>query len=427
MHYVWEHRLWNPSLPLHTTTGLPLRIISPGTPNTHAGPDFFNARILIDGHLWAGNVEIHLRASDWHRHHHTADPAYHSVILHVVDRDDATILRPDGTPIPQLRLPCSPVFYRHYHTLVGAPASELPCAPQLSLIHPIHLTAFTQALAYSRLYRRADHIRTLLGRLGNDWESTSYITVARALGFGLNGDCFERLAISTPLRVISRHADQLPLVEALLLGQSGLLDNLPATVDPYIARLGREHTYLAHKFNLAPMAAPAWKMARTRPANLPYRRIALLAAILHHTTSLHRRILQATAPDEIAAILSPTLSDYWSRHYTLTDASHPRMPAPLSATSIQSLTINVAATIQFAYGHINRSQRHTRAAVSLLASIPPEHNRLTDPFIRAGLNCPDALTSQALIELHHTYCTGRRCLNCRIGHRQLAMHTLRDI
>ena len=104
LHYVWRHKLY-PLQPLHTTTGQTVEVIDPGLPNTHdAGPDFFNAKLKIDGTLWVGNVEIHVRASDWHRHGHDRDKAYDSVILHVVDKDDAPVYRTNGELIPQLVL-----------------------------------------------------------------------------------------------------------------------------------------------------------------------------------------------------------------------------------------------------------------------------------------------------------------------------------
>ena len=84
MQYVWEHRLWLQEK-MVTNTGLRIRIIDPGVRNTDAGPDFFNAKIEIDGCLLVGNVEIHNRASDWRRHGHNEDEAYDSVVLHVVN------------------------------------------------------------------------------------------------------------------------------------------------------------------------------------------------------------------------------------------------------------------------------------------------------------------------------------------------------
>lgn len=425
MQYVWQHRLWPATLSLATVDGRPVRIIHPGRLNTDAGPDFFNARILIGGRLWAGDVEIHVKASDWYRHGHHTDPAYSSVILHVVDFDDTAVTRPDGTPIDQMRLPCSPDFRAHYDTLVAAADRSLPCAGRIAAIEPIHLTAWTQALAYERLYERADRIARLHRTLSSDWESVSYVTLARALGFGINGDCFERLALATPLNVLGHHADNLLAVEALLFGQSGLLD-AAASADPYVDTLRREYRFMAHKFGLRPMSAPAWKMARMRPAGFPHRRIALLASIIHSGARIHSRLIEAATPADVDTILSASLSGYWQHHYHLSDPYHEHTPQTLSRQSLATLAINVAATLKFAYGHIAGVPDQRRQAVELLESLPPETNRLTAPFTDAGLPCRDALTSQGLIQLRRAYCEAHRCLHCRIGHRHLSAHAIRQ-
>lgn len=425
MQYVWQHRLWPADRPLTTTDGRPVRIIHPGRLNTDAGPDFFNARILIDGRQWAGDVEIHVRASDWYRHSHHTDPAYSSVILHVVDLDDSAVTRPDGATIDQMRLPCSPDFRARYDTLVAAAAHTLPCAGRIPSIEPLHLTAWTQALAYERLYERADRIAAMLARLSSDWESVSYVTLARALGFGINGDCFERLALATPLSILGHHADNLLTVEALLFGQSALLDAAGQSPEPYVTSLRSEYRFMAHKFGLRPMSAPAWKMARMRPAGFPHRRIALLASIIHSGARIHSRLLEAATPADVDAILQSSLSGYWEHHYHLSDPYHESTPRALSRQSAATLAINVAATIKFAYGHITGSASQREQAIELLESLPPEANRYTTPFTAAGIACRDALTSQGLIQLRRAYCEAHRCLECRIGHRHLSAHALR--
>lgn len=425
MQYVWQHRLWPHTRQLTTVDGREVRVISPGTLNTDSGPDFFNAKIMIDGHLWAGDVEIHVRASDWYRHGHHTDSAYNSVILHVVDYDDQAVARSDGQPIDQLRLPCNPEFRHRYDALVNASDSGLPCAGEIDRMERVRITDWIQALGYERLYERADRVGALLRRFDGDWESVCYVTLARALGFGINGDCFERLALATPLRVLGRHADDLFIIEALLLGQSGLLDAAVESADSYVASLQREYRFMAHKFGLAPMASPAWKMARMRPANFPHRRIAILAAILHGGFRMLSRIVAADSRAEAESLFAPTLSGYWRHHYHLADHYHDQVPEVLGRTSVVTLCINVVAALRFAYGYHTASQDHMQAAVDLLTQLPAERNRLVEPFTRAGIECRDAFASQALIQLHRGYCEVHKCLYCRIGHRQLASCAIR--
>lgn len=302
MQYLWQHRLWPQQL-LHTTDGQPVRIIDPGRLNTDAGPDFFNAKISIGGHIWAGDVEIHVRASDWHRHNHDGDPAYDSVILHVVDRDDASISRSNGETIPQLCMQCTPEFSRRYDELVCRADTSLPCAAEIAALPPLHVTSWLSSLAFERLYDKVDRITSLLDRLHGDWESTCYVTLARNLGFSVNSDPFERLALSLPLIFIGKHSDSLTSVEALLFGQSGLLPP-DAPQDPYVQLLQREYTFLAHKFGLHAPDNLGWKMSRMRPPMFPQRRIALLASILHGGFRMMSRLLDIKSVEDTRSLFS---------------------------------------------------------------------------------------------------------------------------
>lgn len=403
---------------MHTVDGRPVHIIDPGRLNTDAGPDFFNAKVIIDGRKWAGDIEIHVRASDWHRHGHDSDPAYDSVILHVVDRDDAPIRRSNGEVIPQMRMACTPDFYRKYSDLVDRADRDLPCIDALASTSPLHLTDWLDSLLFERLYAKADRISSWFDRTSSDWESAAYICIARCLGFGINGDPFERLALSTPLIFIAKHCDSLFTIEALLFGQSGLLDNAPAA-DPYVESLRKEYAFMAHKFGLHQTQSPGWKMSRMRPANFPHRRIATLAALLHQSTRLMSRMLDIHTIEEATDFFNIPLSGYWSDRFSFGHASQSAARS-LSRSSIVSLTINAIVPLQFAYAMARGIDALADNAVSLLQSLPPERNSIVDVFMRAGIKVTDASISQSLIQLRRSYCETRKCLYCRIGHRLLA-------
>lgn len=417
MQYVWLHRLW-PVGEMTTVDGRHVEVLDPGSLNTDAGPDFFNAKIRVGGELWAGNVEVHVRASDWHRHGHDADPAYQSVILHVVDRDDAVIRASDGRVIPQMRMPCNPALNNKYNELVGRADSALPCASDLAALHPLYLSDWVSALAYERLYAKVDRIESLRARLSGDWESTCYVTVARGLGFGVNGDPFERLALSLPLLFIGKHSDSLTSVEALLFGQAGLLTGAAVT-DAYASHLKREYDFLSTKFSLRPVESPGWKMARMRPPNFPHRRIAVLAAMLHGGFRMMNHIVSVSAVDEAVALFMPQLSEYWRTHASF----GPPMPVTvgtLSHSSALVMVINVVVPLMMAYGMAHGDESMADKAVGLLQEIKPENNSIVRLFQSAGLKVSDAFMSQGLIQLRRNYCEQRKCLYCRIGHRRLS-------
>lgn len=423
MQYIWQHRLWVQQ-DMHTVDGRSVQVIDPGRLNTDAGPDFFNAKVRIDGEMWVGNIEIHSRASDWFRHQHDKDNAYDSVILHVVGKDDAAVYRCNGELIPQLRMPCSPRFTEKYHDLVGRASTELPCATELREIPSIYITDWIATLAHERLYRKAERVKSLLERFHGSWQEACYVTIARSLGFGINSEAFERLALSVPLSFMLKHSDSLLSVEALLFGQSGLLENAPAD-NAYTQRLIEEYRFLANKFNLRQPQPLGWKMARIRPGNFPHRRIATLAAMIHGGFSITSSILEVT--DEAAArqIFDMTLTGFWAQRYSFNPATASSAKA-LSDSSVSILLINAVIPLIYAYGLSRNDTAMCDRAIALSQSLKPERNSVVELFTRAGIKCPDAFTSQALIELRREYCETRKCLYCRIGHRMLARKVKSD-
>jgi len=401
---------------MRTVDGRVVQVIDPGQINTGAGPDFFNAKIAIDGRTWAGDVEIHVRATDWHRHGHDKDPAYDSVILHVVDRDDAIIQRSNGEPIPQLRMPCSPQFHLKYKALVDKADRDLPCADQMRTIPGIYLTDWLSTLGYERIYRKADRVTELLSRFSGDWESACYVTLARCLGFGVNGDPFERLALSLPLSFIGKHSDSITAIEALLFGQSGLID-VPS--DHYSQHLKKEYDYLAHKFGLSKPHSLNWKMSRMRPGNLPHRRIATLAAMLSGGFRMMSGILDVETIDDARKLFVPDFTGYWANHYNF-GAPTAVSIGGMSRSSMMGLVINAVVPLQFAYGTTHDNQDLASRAVALLQNLPAERNSVVQIFSHGGITASDSFMSQGLIELRREYCEQRKCLYCRIGHRMLA-------
>lgn len=422
MQYVWQHRLLLTDN-MVTVDGRKVTVIDPGRLNTDAGPDFFNAKVKIGDRLWAGDVEIHVRASDWHRHGHDGDRAYDSVVLHVVDRDDTAISRHDGEIIPQMVMQCDAEFHRKYHQLVDRADIDLPCAPEMAAMPRLHVLDWLTSLGFERLYEKADRLTRLVADYSGDWEQAAYVVLARALGFGTNAEPMERLARSLPLHFLRKHSDSPTAVEALFFGQGGLLDTAPAD-DPYVDELRREHNFFAHKFSLRPLQPLGWKMARMRPHNFPHRRIALLAALLCSDSRLVARLIDASSIDELLEIFRRPLCGYWASHFTFGPGTE-RCFDTLSKASAHILIINVAAPLLMAYGSARSDEELSRRAAELLHSLPPESNSIVSLFTSAGLPCDDAFTSQALIHLRRNLCETRKCLYCRLGHRLLASRASR--
>ena len=421
MQYVWQHRLWMPGS-IGDVDGNPVSVIDPGLINTNAGPDFFNAKVRIGDRLWVGNVEIHVRASDWHRHGHDSDPAYHSVVLHVVQHSDTRIRRPDGELIPQVVMPCAEDFRHHYEQMVHNPCADLPCAEYLRSLESIHVRSWVDALAHERLYAKSDRVRQLYERLGADWQAVIFVTLARALGFGLNSDPFERLALSINPAVMMKHRDNRIALEAILFGQAGLLnpENVDPASRPYLERLRQEYDFMATKFNLKPPAALGWKMARMRPQNFPHRRVAALAAIIAGGFEAAQRLFYITDAEQARALFDANLEGFWAGHSNFGAGREGGCAKAFSSDSLNVLIINVVVPILNAYSEIYGDDSMHERALDILHVLPAERNSIIRLFSSAGVRCSDAYTSQALIQLRREYCDPRKCLYCRIGHRYLA-------
>ena len=417
MQYVWKHRLWR-SEDMVTNTGKKVRVVDPGLLNTDAGPDFFNAKIEIDGHMWVGNVEMHYRATDWKRHHHDSDKAYDSVILHVVAKDDAPVRRTNGELIPQLVLEVSPQFNADYASLVGA-TIEVPCATKIKQVPHLTIVEWVEGLAFERLHGKVERIHQLLDSFNGSWEDVCYVTLARNFGFGINNDAFERLARRTPLRLLGKHSDSVLQIEALLFGQAGMLDAQKPGMDSYYKQLCTEYAFLSNKFQLTPKEKESWKLFRIRPQNFPYRRIAMLAQFIEGGFRMMNRILEAEGEKEMRALFEVELSGYWTKHYTFGKPNE-RATATLSRSSTDIILINTVAPLLYAYGELTGNYEMTDKAIKLLEDLRAESNSIVSHFVAYGIDCPDALTSQALVQLKREYCDARKCIYCKIGHHLLS-------
>lgn len=286
-------------------------------------------------------------------------------------------------------------------------------------MEPLHLHSWIDSLAYERLYQKSERIKRYLDHFSGDWESTCYTALARALGFGINSEPFERLAMSLPLKFIGKHSDSQLSIEALLFGQAGFLDNIDGN-DTYTSLLKQEYDFLANKFTLVKPASLGWKTARMRPPNFPHRRIAFLAAILFGGFKMMSKILDTRSVDDLPRLFNVEFTGYWATHYTFGERSEKPVAAALSRSSISVLAINVVVPLIHAYSLSIDNRELTALSVSLLQDLKPESNTIISLFNAGGIQCPDAWTSQALIQLRREYCETKKCLYCRIGHRMLS-------
>ena len=414
LHYVWKHRIF-PLKELTTTTGQQLEIIDTGLYNRDAGPDFFNAKLKLDGVLWVGNVEIHTHSSHWNRHGHHQDSAYDNVVLHVATHIDAEVCRSNGETVPQLQLDC-PEHVRTNFEELSRSDHYPPCYRIIPSLSSFVLHSWMSALQMERFEQKNARIAERLSLCNRHWEDAFFVTLARNFGFGLNSDAFEAWAKTIPLRAVDKHRDCLFQIEAIFFGQAGVLADREG--DEYYLNLKREYEYLAHKFGLTPMDVGRWRFLRLRPNNFPHIRISQLAGLYHRSYGLFSRLMEMQTLKEIRDILRGGATEYWNSHYTFGGCS-PLRPKTLTDSSLDLLIINTVVPFLYAYGlHKGKELLCTRAT-AFLEELRPENNHIIRMWSRCGLKVAHAGDSQALIQLKKEYCDKKKCLYCRIGYEYL--------
>ena len=425
LHYVWKHKLL-PIHPLRTTDGREVEVIDTGLYNRNAGPDFFNAKVKIDGTLWVGNVEIHQRSSDWYVHHHDHDAAYNNVILHVVSIANMEVTTADGKHLPQLQIDIPEEVARNYDELRIADHYP-PCYRIIPEMSRLTIHAWMSALQTERLEQKTQAIVKRVEQCEGSWEAAYFMTLARNFGFGINGDAFETWARQLPLQAAGHHRDDLFQVEALFLGQAGLLneDAIPeryrdaAKGEGHFDRLRNEYKYLAHKFSLQPIDARQWRFLRLRPQNFPHVRLSQLAMLYYKRRSGLSQLLDCTTIDKAKELLTTEATEYWKNHYSFGSES-PFSQKKLSASSQSLLLINTAVPMLFAYGRHHGNEALCDRAFDFLEQLKPERNHIVSMWQQCGLDVETAGDSQALIQLKKEYCDRKKCLQCRIGYAFLS-------
>lgn len=412
LHYIWKHKLFQKNLSL--TDGTSIEILDVGIHNPDQGPDFFNAKIKVNGECWAGNIEIHKTSADWYTHKHHKDLHYDSVVLHVVSKADREIMNSKGRLIPQCEIVYSNQVQENIDFLLNADVS-VPCCNYLRDIPQMFLTGWINALLLERLERKATDLDCFYNASNGSWAEVFYIILSRSMGFGLNSDAFEQLAKSLPLSYILKQADKLIQIEALLFGQAGLLSDLPDT-DEYVANLKREYNFLQNKYSLIPLPPSIFRMMRVRPASSPILRIAQLAVLLQNIQGLWSKILSSKDVGQIRLLLHVNASEYWQTHYVFGEVSAKKNKY-IGDSSLNVMIINAVVPMLFLYGKKIGDESFIDKAMAYLEEIPAESNSIITQFSKAGLICKCAYDSQALIQLKREYCEKRKCLYCRIGYK----------
>ena len=412
LQFIWQFRYFSRQL-LQLTNGESFQVIYPGLYNTNQGPDFLGAKIRIGKTLWVGHVELHVKTSDWFRHAHQLDKNYDNVILHVVWKDDMP-LRKGGIPVFELCNLVPKLLLQHYEEWMNS-QSYIPCGSQAGQVDEIIWITWKERLIVERLQRKSSIIFSYLLENRHHWDETCWWLLARNFGIVVNTEAFESVARSLPVSLLARHKNQLHQLEALLMGQAGLLTD--RFVSHYPIMLQKEYHFLKRKYQLEPVRETV-HFLRMRPSAFPTVRLAQLAMLVQSSAHLFSIIRETVSLEKLKEMFAVTANDFWHYHYNFAESAVFK-PKKLGDQMIDNIVINTVIPLLFAYGHLHKEDRYTDRALQWLRQIASEKNTITFGFSQLCVANKNAFDSQALKELKTNYCDQRRCLDCAVGNALL--------
>lgn len=419
LHYVWATSQYSKKQ-LQTTQQEVIDVVHVGFPHQDGGPDFTNAKIRIDGKLWVGHVELHIKSSEWYDHHHHLDPAYDSTILHVVYHHDQDVFLSDGSEVPCLalenRIPKSLI---HRYTALCSNSHTIPCDALLKEVPSEIKTLCIESMFVARLSEKTEPIIERLRQSNNDWSEVFYQEICAALGLRINKLPFLMLAKQLPFRLLSKHKNNLFQLEAMLFGTAGFLKN--NALDAYESSLQREYRFLKNKYDLNPIDGHLWKFLRLRPANFPTIRIAQLAMLVHQSEHLFSQVQSNLDFMYISSLFNSTVSSYWQEHYTF-NKKHSTQKKAIGKSRINLIIINAIAPTFYCYSELLGDVELNEKVMKLMENTEAEKNKTVLYYRHRKFHVRNAIHTQGILQLHNKFCTFKNCLDCQIGHFVLKQH-----
>lgn len=411
LHHIWQFKKFN-FTNLHTVQGEKLTIINSGDYLQKAGPDFFNSQIIIGNQKWAGNVEIHIKSSDWYVHHHETDTNYDNVILHIVWEHDVEVFRKDNSEIPVLELKSyvPKNIIENYQSLV-VPKTWIFCEKQLHSLDDFTFRNWQEKLFFERLERKAIIIQKIFLETGKDWEAVLFCLLAKNFGLNTNGDIFLKIAQSIPFQKFRKESFEVENLEAMFYGRAGFFEK--DNEDLYYKDLKERWFYLSNKHQLKKVYMDPIQFFKHRPDNFPTIRLSQLANLYHSKQNLFSDIIQAVCISEFYEIFKIQVSDYWKNHYQF-DKESPKKKKNLTNSFIDLLLINTIIPLKFAYAS-SQGKDVSEGLIKLLMAVQPEKNVIIEKFHGFGITSKNAYETQSLLQLKNEYCNQKRCLECAIG------------
>ncbi|BAO76658.1 DUF2851 family protein [Winogradskyella sp. PG-2] len=411
LHYIWKYKAFSLKS-LKTTRGEDVIIKSLGEHNLNAGPDFFNGQLIIDNQLWAGNLEIHIKSSDWYLHNHENDKAYDNVILHIVWEHDTEIFRKDNSEIPTLELKhyVDKSLLNNYQKLIQS-KSWINCETDFPVVVDFLLNNWLERMYIDRLENKSERIKTLLDASNNDWEAVLFKILLKNFGLKVNGESFLSLASSFDFYLIRKLQNDVLDIEALLFGQANLLDG--DIQDVYFLDLKKRYQFLQQKFRLNNQGVLRVHFFRLRPPNFPSIRFSQFANLYALEQNLFSKVISLKTKEDYYKLFTKSVTNFWETHYTFSKISRKTNKA-LTKSFIDLLIINTIIPIKFSYAK-SQGKSIDDDLFKLIKQIKMEKNSIVSKFQDLKKMEKNALNSQALLQLKQHFCDKNKCLQCAIG------------
>ena len=412
LYYIWQFKLFS-KRDLFTTDHQEITILKSGIHNKNSGPDFLNAQLKINKQSWAGNVEMHVKSSDWYLHKHEEDVNFDAVILHIVWEYDATIFMKNNQPLPTFELKnfVDEKLLTNYNRLIYSKQNWIPCEKQIQNVPEFLINNWLERLYFERLEQKSVFIKELLAQSNYDFEAVLFQLIAKNFGLKVNGESFLQLAKSVDFSVVRKERFNEQKLTALFFGQAGFFEE--DIQSEYFSSLKTEYEYLKYKYKLQPISKNNFQFFRMRPQNFPTIRIVQLAALFFTHQNLFSKLMRIDKKEDFYKLFSFDIQEFWKTHYTFESESK-KSPKKLSKSFIDLLLINTIVPLKFVYLR-SRGEVEEGSILHLIGQISSEKNSIIDQFSALKIKSKNALESQALIELKNNYCTKKRCLHCAIG------------
>jgi hypothetical protein len=412
LQYLWNYKVFK-HFDFKDIEGHSVEIISFGKWNTNAGPDFLDAKIKTKDLVIAGNIELHLRASDWVFHNHSQDPNYQNIILHVVYQNDAEIddLISKNVPTLELKDHIDQNILWKYEKMING-TQFIPCE---NIFDPNKIPLnFHETNVLKKLDEKSQELEKSLEKYKNNFEAVLFHSLAYSFGLKVNAHMFRQIAESIDFSIVNKIRQNESQLEALLFGISGWLEH---PKDEKMLMWKREFEFIRKKFSIPDLTLHP-KFLRLRPPNFPTIRLSQLADLYYRHQNLFSKIIKADNIDKLYEVFEPVkASEYWDFHFNFGTLSK-FQPKTLSRDFIELVILNTVLPLKYTY-HKYHNDETTDEILELYRNLTAEKNSVTSGWRNLGLKVKNALESQSLIFHHKTSCEEKNCLNCGIGFKLL--------